>query len=511
MPETGPPSLIDALFAVRNASRPAVQSGDHVLSRAQLRNRIAETAMQIKDTGLQPGDRALVLYPNGIEHLVATFAVIACGAIAIPLAIAGRDRRIVDVAQQTGARLCLAPEGTALPAGLETPGLSVMWNGSDEHPVATGMESRDPGRPLTEDPATFIRFTSGSTGEPKGVVITRAQQLWITRQLVEHFGIGPDHRELLFAPMALSGGWQRVAATLAGGGCVVIGEWPLSVSDLLDQFTAYGATGFFTPPPLIRMLLASPVDRTRAALEGCRRIEIGSAVLQAGELEAMMALAPGARVHVHYGLTECPRATILDARAHPGRLTTVGRPLGGVAVSIRDERGLELPVGETGQIHVRGPQCASGYWPHPGSDTQTTGDRWLATGDYGKLDEAGFLSFSGRHDDRINCIGQCFYPAEAEQLLGVPDGVEQYLIAGVADPRGILQEVPWAFVLPARTGHWSTGNFLALARRRLPAHMVPRHIVTVPRLPLTASGKPHRRETVRLYASHTRPVNNGQE
>ena len=189
-----------------------------------------------------------------------------------------------------------------------------------------------------------------------------------------------------------------------------------------------------------------------------------------------------------------------ESRAHPDRLNTVGTALPGVTISIRDEDGNDLPAGLPGEIHLRSPHLATGYWEQPDLNQRFV-NGWLATGDHGHLDADGFLTLLGRHDDLINCGGHCFFPAEVEQLLGTPSGVEQYLVAGVADPRGVLQEVPWAFVVPIDATSWTPEAFLALARGNLPGHMVPRHVVTVPRLPLTASGKPDRLETVKLYAA----------
>jgi fatty-acyl-CoA synthase len=269
---------------------------------------------------------------------------------------------------------------------------------------------------------------------------------------------------------------------------------------MLDMLDIYQATGFFTPPPLVHMLLSSPASKVRAALQGCRSIEIGSAAVMADELQAFLALVPNARVYVHYGLTECSRAVVLDTTSYPDKLATVGRPVSGVEIMIADEAGRPLPGMHNGQILLRGPQLTSGYWQQPDLNRQRFVDGWLLTGDYGFIDDEGFLTLRGRHDDLINCGGHCYFPDEVEQALGTPAGLEQYLIVGITDPRGVLQQVPWAFVVPVNADEWSPGDFLALARTHLPAHMVPRQVVVVPRLPLTPSGKPDRRETVKLYA-----------
>jgi long-chain acyl-CoA synthetase len=248
------------------------------------------------------------------------------------------------------------------------------------------------------------------------------------------------------------------------------------------------------------MMLKARAEKVRAALAGCRSIEIGSAPLASDELEEWLERARGASVFVHYGLTECSRAVILDTRRRPDKLDSVGCPAPGVELAVRDSSGRSLEAGETGQIHLRGPQLADGYWNLPDQNALRFRDGWLATGDEGRVDADGYLTFLGRKDDLITSGGYSFFPAEVETELGSVADVAQYLIAGIEDPRRILGQVPWAFVVPSDPDSWSPGDFLKLARERLPAHMVPRGIVPVPHLVLTSSGKPDRRRTVAEFA-----------
>ncbi len=499
MTKIEPLTLLDQLVADARGDRCAVQKGALRLSYAQLFGLVETTGAQLVAAGVQPGDRVLVLFPNSVEHIVAVLAVGWAGAVAVPVDWQTPAVRLDYVIEQTEPRLCLIDQAAPAMPAVTTVRLRIA--ASDRTAQFTPSVQSTAGRPSspTPDQTAFIRFTSGTTGSPKGVVLGHTQQLSTARTLSQLFGLADEHRELLLASMALSGGWQRVAATLLAGGCVVIADGPLSVTGMLEQFEARRATGFFTPPPLLRMLLASPRRRVQGALTSCISIELGSAAVAAQELETLIALLPWVQVFVHYGLTECSRAVILDTRTHPGKLHTAGTPAPGVAVSIRDERNQPLDRNQVGQIFVRGPQLAQGYWKQPELSAQRFAAGWLVTGDYGSVDADGFVSLLGRRDDMINCGGRSFFPAEVEQALGKPEGIEQYLIAGVPDPRGVLQEVPWAFVVPTDPADWTATVLLARARHCLSPHMVPRRVVTVPALPLTASGKPDRRRTVELY------------
>jgi acyl-CoA synthetase (AMP-forming)/AMP-acid ligase II len=388
-----------------------------------------------------------------------------------------------------------------VPAGIATSRLSVDHGAAavSFSPWPSPRTQRGAPPPVTADCAALILFTSGSTGEPVGVTLKHRHLTWTARALAAAFELDADHRELIVAPLAHSGAWQRAAATLVGGGCVAFWNGLPSVVGILEEIERLEVTGFFTAPPLLRTILAAPRGVVGRGLRRCRSIEIGSAAVSPTELRLLLELAPGARVFVHYGLTECSRAAILDVRAHPDKLDTVGRCLPGVEVAIRDAEGRDLPRGRRGRICLRGPQAAESYWARPELERNRRGDAWLETKDHGALDAEGFLKFLGREDDMINSGGYSFFPAEVEMEIGVVENVAQYVVAGVADPRGILEQVPWAFVVPVDAERWHPRDFLSIARERLPAHMIPRRVVCVAELPLTASGKPDRRRAVAMY------------
>lgn len=463
-----------------------------------------ELAAELRARGIATGDTVLIAGETCPELIAALLAVPATGAISVPLALPVASERLAWIVATTQASLCLVAGAVDLPGTLEVPCLSLRLNDAamEVTPPRTAPHEQGASRAeIRKQPDSVIRFTSGSTGRPKGVVLSHAAVLAGARTVSQVFSFDRSHRELLLVSMAGSGGWQRVAATLYAGGCVCFGSGPVSLTALLDDFAAFSASAFFSPPPLIRLLLQESPAKLRKALSGCRSIEIGSAPISGTELNALLDLLPWARIFVHYGLTECSRATALDARRNPERLHTSGQPTPGTAVRILDEQGGLRAPGETGEIAVRGPQIAGRYWNDAALTEASFRNGWLATGDYGTIDADGFLAVAGRRDDLINCAGHCFFPAEAERELGPVDGLRDYLIAGVADPRGVLCQVPWLFAVPADAEAWSPAGLLQQARRRLPAHMRPRRVVMVSQLPLTASGKPDRRGTVRQFGN----------
>ena len=483
----------------------ALVQNETALSYEALLARVAALAGRLGDLGLARGDRVLLLFPNSIDHVVAVLAVMARGGVAVPLDPETGAARLAHVIEETDPRLCLIPEGMEGPAALSSAAYSLDALLAEGRALSQSRGVLE--TPAPRDEIAVIRYSSGSTGVPKGVPLSHGQILWTAATLARVYGLDERHKDYVIAPLSHSDGWQRTAMTLLAGGTAVLAEGPPSVPAILEDAGTHGITGFYLPPPLVRMLLKSPADRVRPALAACRTIETGSAPLSGAEIAALLALLPNARVFVHYGLTECSRALILDARAHPDKLETVGRPAPEVELRLSADDGAPAGAGQAGQILLRGPQQATSYWQRPGLTAARFPDGWLATGDYGMLDAEGFLTFLGRRDDLITSSGHHFFPAEVEAELGPFEDIAHYVIAGVPDPRGLVEEVPWAFVVPAAPETWSPQGFLSQARKRLPRYMVPRLVVAVPELPLTASGKPDRRRTVALYgAQEGRPT-----
>lgn len=500
-PETGD-NLLHRLLIGNPAARrehPAIRTASVTITYGELIDVVRSVARQLTAAGVGPGDRVALVLRNSPEYIALFLGIAAIAAIVVPIDPTASDERLDGILRDTTPRLCLTHAVTAAA-------------GPPRHAVRIDPASKDviftPALPSTHKPTTppevaantdaCILFSAGSTGRPKGVVLSHAHFLAIARTLADVVGMSPAHRDLVLSPMTHSGGWQRVTSTLLSGGTVVVYEGMLSIAGLLDDVRRFAITGFFTAPPLLRALLrAAPEHFT--GLESLRSIEIASAPVSAAELQRLGELLPNIDIFLQYGLTECSRALILDARRHPHKLHTVGLPTAGVEVAIAGEDGSPRAPGEEGEIVLRAPQRTDHYWNLPDLDASRFRDGWFYTGDYGVRDADGFVEYRGRRDDMINCGGNSYFPAEVEVLLGAIDGVRESLVAGVPDPQGVLTDVPWIFVAPHNPATWSLAEFMRTARSRLPPHMVPRNVVIVPAIPTTASGKPDRRATLRLH------------
>jgi len=480
---------------------PALRCAELTLTYAELTAAVRACARELAGAGVGAGDRVALMLRNSAEYVVLFLAVVALGAICVPVDPNAGGQRFRDVALDTTPKLCLTVADTP------------VHRGPPRHDVAIDPASKrvrfDPPLPVltrtTALPAVApaaaacILYSAGSTGHPKGVVLKHRHLLAIAETLAGVLRTGPGHSDLILAPMTHSGGWQRVTATLLRGGTVVVFAGMFSVAALLKDVERHAISGFFCTPPTVRALLRTAPGRFAGALATLRSVEIASAPITADELTRLGALLPGVDIFLQYGLTECSRALILDVRRDPDRRHTVGSPTAGVEVAIADEHGQPGPSGTEGEILLRAPQRADEYWNLPELSAARFTGGWLRTGDFGVVDERGFVTLRGRRDDMINCGGMSYFPAEVERLLGEIPGVRDALVAGVPDPQRLLTDVPWIFVVPHDPAGWSIPTFMQHARARLPAHMVPRNVVVVPQIPTTASGKPHRQETVRRH------------
>ncbi len=465
--------------------RPALAIDGDTITYAALADAVERFAALLRAQGVGRGARVLVCLPNGPQAIVALLGTIAANATGVPVD-AGDAIQIDDFMRIAGAT-----------HRVETDASGAL--------VVRAHAGLDPGEPAA-DAIALIRFSSGYSGRPKGICLTQPQMLHMAQTLRSAARLDGDHRELVITPVAYSGAWQRVAATLAAGGCIAFAQpGALTVRGLLEDIQASRATGFFATPSLLRILLAAPAAQVASGLAGCRSVEFGSASLAAAELQAFLDLCH-ARVLVHYGLSECSRATLLDARAHPDKLHTVGRAAPGVQIAFADGGGLPSPHLREGEILLRAPHLTTGYWRADRLNAERFVDGWLRTRDLGAMDDDGFVVHHGRTDDVINCGGRSLYPAESERLLGRIEGVREYVIAGVDDPRGLYGQVPWAFVQPVDATGYQASAFMRVARQRLPAVRRPRRVVLVDELPRTRSGKVDRLRTARLHGPNP---NNG--
>ncbi|MCB9748676.1 MAG: long-chain fatty acid--CoA ligase [Myxococcales bacterium] len=472
--------------------------------------RVNQTAWALRGLGVGKGDRVAVLARNCVEYLDLWFACGKLGAIlqALNWRLSGRelaalveagaptvlvygpeDAALVDALADGPQRVALAPN-----AARGAPTLATLVSAaSDAPPPAAGLDWDDP---------WVICYTGGTTGLPKGAILTHRSVTWNAINTVASWELDAGDIAILNAPLFHTGGLNVFTAPLvhAGGTSIVCAGF--DPAQVLELIRARGVTVMFGVPTMFLDLLARP-EIADAGLERLKIVISGGAPCPAPVFERMWSL--GARFKTGYGLTEAgpnnfwlPDAQL---REKPG---AVGYPLMHVDLRIAGEGhdlARALGPGEVGELWLRGPHVFAGYWNNPEATAAAlTPDGWLRTGDLARRDEGGCVTIVGRSKDMFISGGENIYPAEIESALAGHPGVEAVAVIGVPHPR--WGEVGRAIVV-RRAGAAGEGldeaRLLEHARGQLARYKLPRSVVFVEALPRTGAGKIDKRA---LQARH---------
>ena len=439
----------------------------------------------LRRVGVRPGDRVALALPNGLAFAVVYLAVVATGATVLPLnptAPAGEIRRITDKARPV---LLLAAPGVAT-ADPDVPGWEVapdaVWPpaGAPIRRLHASADSAEGG---------VLLFTSGTTGEPKGVRLSAAQLLYTASAVAQHHRFGPGERGFSSLPLFhINAQVVGLLASLVAGSTIALDD-RFHASDFWEVVRAVDVTWINAVPAILGILAKQ--DGPAPELPRLRFVRSASAPLPVSTLKAFEARY-GYPVVETYGLTEAASQVAANP-VPPGRRKagSVGRPVG-VAIQVVDEEGQVLPPGEAGQVRIAGPSVIRRYWSGT-ADPATFRDGWFHTGDHGYFDEDGYLFLTGRSRELINRGGQKIAPREVEDVLLAHPGVADAAVIGIPDP--ILGEKVAAYVVPTPSAP-SPADLVAQLERaaaeHLSAYKRPAVIQVVASLPAGPTGKVQR-------------------
>ncbi|WP_432015090.1 long-chain-fatty-acid--CoA ligase [Streptomyces cucumeris] len=494
--------------AVRRPSHPALVQGPARLTYAQLWNRVGGYAAALRRQGIGPGDRVALLLPSTPEFAAVYFAVLALGAVVVPVNTALKPAEISYVLRDSGARALVRAgelsEETARCA--EAAGVGVLTVGTTGpgalHPdgAAGALESCAERAP--EDLAVIL-YTSGTTGRPKGAMLTHRNLVSnIEATALSPFAFGED--DVLLGALPLSHTFGQIcgmAVCLYAGATLVLME-RFEAEECLRLMREHGCTVFMGVPTMYHAMLQAVAAGARPPR--LSRVYSGGSALPVPVLERVRAMF-GCEVYEGYGLTETSPVVAYNQPGIPCRPGTVGLPIEGVRVAVADA-GTEgridlLARGEVGEIVVRGHNVMAGYLDRPRETGEVLVDGWFRTGDLGVLDADGYLSIVDRKKDLVVRGGFNVYPREVEDVLRGHPAVEQVAVVGVPDEK-LGQEV--CAVVVVRTGHPAgdalASDIVAWGKARMAGYKYPRRVEFAETFPLGSSGKVLKRELASRYA-----------
>ena len=445
----------------------------------------SELAAGLVRNGLQPGDHVCILDKNSDAYFELVFAVAKCGAIATPINWRLTAPEVARVGADAEPALFVAGDGfadIARAAGFEPVGWSQL-------PRVEG--GADPRRDREEQVAWQL-YTSGTTGLPKGAMLTNRNLTALGGAFAyEVPELRQGGRALVAMPLYHIGGsgWGLVA--LAAGSCLVITREVIP-AELLRVIAEQRVETAFLVPAVLLFMCQLPESAT-ADLSSLTNIVYGASPITPSVLGRALETF-GCRFTQVYGLTETTGAiTALSHEDHAGdRLLSCGRPFWGADMRVVGASGEELPRGEVGEIVYRGPGTMAGYWNRPDDTADVIRDGWFHTGDAGFMDEQGFIYIKDRLKDMIVSGGENVYPIEVESVLAGHPAVADVAVFGVPDDR--WGEAVRAAVVLRPGGEVTEAELIEWTRERLAGFKRPRAIAFVEAIPRNPSGKILKRE-----------------
>lgn len=487
--------------AALTPDRVAIEFGDREVTYAALAASATEWTDAFAGAGLRPGDRIATLARNCPEQVAAFFACAMSGLVLVPLNWRLTARELAYQLGDAEPAMLLTDPGLR-ELGTEARDLAALGAGTAEIASLTSpLEPRavgdSPPVVVTGDDPLLILYTSGTTGRPKGAVLTHANCFWTNLSLDRTGEVNGSDVVLQVLPQCHVGGWNVQPLLAWWKGATVVLEQSFDAARVLALIEGKKITTMMGVPTNYLMLAEQP-GFAAADLSSLRQVMVGGAPMPRPVLETW--LARGVTVLQGYGLTEAaPNVLCVPAEYAREKTGSAGRPYLHVRVALRDLGGANVVEGAgTGELLVAGPNVFGGYWRNQQATKAALDGGWLATGDIAERDADGFYWIRGRSKDMYISGGENVYPAEVEEVLIGHESVAEAAVVGVPDQR--WGETGLAFVVLRPGRHASAADLTGHCRSRLARYKIPAHFRLVTQLPKLTSGK---LDKVRLRAMLT--------
>ncbi|MEV4729189.1 long-chain fatty acid--CoA ligase [Saccharopolyspora sp. NPDC049426] len=473
--------------------RTAVVFGERSLTYAELADRVARVADRLRAAGVRPGSRVAYLGTNHPSFVETMFATHQLGAIFVPLNFRLAPPEIAYMLDDSGAEVLVYGPGSreVVRSIADPPGVVVALEDPErgELDYETWLSEGDTAPadvPVSGDAVALILYTSGTTGQPKGAMLSHANLVWNAYNLLVCVDITSEERTLVSAPLfhvaALD---QCLLPTLLKGGCAVITPgW--DVDRAFDLIERRRITLLFGVTTMFAGMAGSP-RWAEADLSSVRTVMTGGAAVPDALIRTFQ--ERGLVFCQGYGMTEtAPGATFLEASESTRKVGSAGVPTMFTSVRVVRDDGSDTAPGEPGEVLIKGPNVSPGYWRKPEATAASrTDDGWFRSGDVAKLDEEGHLYVVDRVKDMFISGGENVYPAEVENAIFAHPSVIEVAVIGVPDPT--WGEVGCAYVVCESGGEPTLDELREFLATRLAKYKIPRELRVVDGLPKTGSGK----------------------
>lgn len=478
----------------RGGKTAVVTDGGEAVSYAALDERARRFAGHLRTLGIPAGERVAILLPNCGEFVVSYFGAIAAGNVAVPVNCRLSPPEVGYILSDCGARVVVTTRerfekvrGEEGARGVDSWLLSDdASGGGTSFPQALAADPLPAPVPCSPDDLAVLLYTSGTTGFPKGAMISHANTLFNVGSCRRTLGYGEDDVGLISVPLFhVTGLHSQLVALLACGGTVVL-QREYDTRRALGLISRHRATALFFVPAIYKLFTLRK-DLSEFDLSAVRIAAYGGAPMDPGTIRELMRIFR-ARLHNCYGLTESSSlGTVLPAELAESCPDSVGFPVPGSDAEVRGADGCVLPAGKAGELFLKGPHIVRGYFRAPEKTREAIRDGWLATGDVARIDAQGLVYILDRAKDMINRGGEKIYGLEVENVLySLPEVAEA---AVVGAPHPIFGEVPVAFVVAMPGCRIDPERIRERCRSRLADYKVPVEVRQLERLPRNPGGK----------------------
>ena len=455
------------------------------ISYAKLTQKITQSARYLSENGASAGELVILSATQTASFIYCYFALHLLGSVAVPVSPQLPDSKLQYISNLCSSKLAILSR------------LSPIKN-IEKILLLDSLPKNEGGKlnllefPKLSDSADVL-FTTGTTGSPKGVILTH-QNILSGAININNFILNTEHDiELSPLPFNHSFGLARLRCNLLLGATIVIANGFLLPGRIYRQLEETKSTGFCTVPAGIAVLFKFGEEKLAKFKHQLRYLEIGSAPMPIEHKKKLMKILPNTRICMHYGLTEASRSCFIEFHKDKDFLNSVGKISPGVKLKITDNLYKECSIGDNGAINVKGDSVAKKYLSL-GNTSRING--WLDTGDHGFLNKQGYVFLTGRSSDIINVGGQKVAPIEIEDIIMLLPGIHDCACIGVPDPNGISGEIVKLFLVLDKkflsVKDLSDFDIILYLRDKIEAYKIPTQIERINVIPKTKSGKTKR-------------------
>lgn len=482
-------TIVEQIFihAKEHPEKEALKDGRNVMTFGQLRDRIIlDRNILSEEYCLKAGDAVIIAADKQLSFVTIYFACHMLGVIVLPIAPDTNSRRFQLIYNKINPKLVIGFDAEGIVC--QKTSLREFESIEDTYAVSDDMIVEFPDLSGIAD----IIFTTGTTGEPKGVPLTQRNIAAAACNINAFIKNESDDVEMLALPVSHSFGLGRMRCALSNGQTLVILGSFANIKRFFRFMEEYHVTGYGMVPAswaLIKKLSGLKIKEYASQL---KYIEIGSSPMPMEEKRLLIDLLPDTRICMHYGLTEASRSAFIEFHAEADRLETVGRQTPNMHIKICGEDGAQVPAGTEGEICVCGDAVIKGYYNLPDENRKSFWGEYFRTGDWGIMDEDGYIRLISRKKELINVGGKKVSPIEVEEVLLQFEGIKDCACVGVPDPDGVLGEVVKAYIVAADSKSLDFDRVREMLVHELEAYKVPVLYEMIDAIPKTSSGKVQR-------------------